>query len=110
MSTPTDFGEALDASIVLGFLYGIQSETLSQEEVAHRVAGFRHTKGYAEAIKHAKQTFDKHVIGEGYIAPGEVERRKQLGEDEYYRQVGFNQHLVQARQSLWGDKPHDRQH
>lgn len=39
-----------DSPIIIGFLYGIQSDMLKPEEVKHRVAGFRHTQGYKEAL------------------------------------------------------------
>jgi len=43
------YEDKIDQAIVIGFLYGIQSDSLEAEEVQHRVAGFRHTKGYKEA-------------------------------------------------------------
>lgn len=39
----------IDDLIIIGFLYGIQSDLLSKDEVEHRVAGFKHTKGFKES-------------------------------------------------------------
>lgn len=41
--------QVLEAVIVVGFLYGIQSDLLPKEEVEHRIAGFKNTKAYKEA-------------------------------------------------------------
>lgn len=62
----SDLDKQLGDSIVVGFLYGIQSELLADEEVEHRVAGFRHTKGYKEALNHAKLAFTE----DGWYKPG----------------------------------------
>lgn len=53
MTNPTDTNQASEAdkAIMIGFLYGIQSDFLSADEVRHRMAGFRHTQGYKEAIE-----------------------------------------------------------
>ena len=40
-----------DKAIMIGFLYGIQSDFLPADEVRHRMAGFRHTQGYKDAIE-----------------------------------------------------------
>jgi len=50
MAGMTDLQQLRDLPIIAGFLYGIESDRLSREEVSHRVAGFRHTKGYEEAL------------------------------------------------------------
>ncbi len=39
----------IEQCIIIGFLYGIQSDMLSADEIQHRVAGFKHTKGFKEA-------------------------------------------------------------
>lgn len=40
-----------DKAIMIGFLYGIQSDFLPADEVRHRMAGFRNTQGYKDAIE-----------------------------------------------------------
>ena len=40
-----------EKAIMIGFLYGIQSDFLSADEVKHRMAWFRHTQGYEDAIE-----------------------------------------------------------
>jgi len=50
---------AMELPIIAGFLYGIQSDFLSDEEVRHRVAGFRTTKGYKEAMQLIQQHTQK---------------------------------------------------
>lgn len=66
----SDLDKKLGDSIVVGFLYGIKSDLLSDDEVNHRVAGFRHTQGYKKALSHAKQAF----IDDGWEAPVEYDK------------------------------------
>jgi len=40
-----------DKAIMIGFLYGIQSDFLPADEVRHRMAGFRNIQGYKDAIE-----------------------------------------------------------
>ena len=52
MSKPdTNQASEDDKAIMIGFLYGIQSDFLPADEVRHRMAGFRHTQGYKDAIE-----------------------------------------------------------
>lgn len=69
-----DLDTKLSESIVTGFLYGIESNLLSDDVVEHRVAGFRHTKGYKEAMSHAKQAF----IDAGWFTPSDTELVQQI--------------------------------
>lgn len=52
-----DSADELETALLLGFLYGIQSDFLQPDETAHRVAGYKCTRGYAEA----KQAIQAHV-------------------------------------------------
>lgn len=51
-----------DKAIMIGFLYGIQSDFLPADEVRHRMKAFRTTKGYKEAIELLKT--QKHLYAE----------------------------------------------
>lgn len=42
--------DELEKPIIIGFLYGIESDRLNMKEVEIKVAGFRHTKGYSEGM------------------------------------------------------------
>jgi len=53
----------LDTTIIVGFLYGIQSDLLSYDEIEHRLAGFRHTQGYKEAHQAIASAIEA-IIGE----------------------------------------------
>ena len=69
MNNPTDTNQTSedDKAIMIGFLYGIQSDFLSADEVRHRMAGFRHTQGYKDAIElinTQKRLYAESVIGE----------------------------------------------
>lgn len=46
----TNQASELDKAIMIGFLYGIQSDLLPEDEVVHRMVAFSHTKGYKEAL------------------------------------------------------------
>ncbi len=46
----TNQASELDKAIMTGFLYGIQSDLLPEDEVVHRMVAFSHTKGYKEAL------------------------------------------------------------
>jgi len=56
MNNPTDTNQASedDKAIMIGFLYGIQSDFLPADEVRHRMAGFRNTQGYKDALAHIR--------------------------------------------------------
>lgn len=46
----TNQASEADKAIMIGFLYGIQSDLLPEDEVVHRMVAFSHTKGYKEAL------------------------------------------------------------
>ena len=50
MTIDTNQASELDKAIMIGFLYGIQSDLLPEDEVVHRMVAFSHTKGYKEAL------------------------------------------------------------
>lgn len=49
-SADTNQASEADKAIMIGFLYGIQSDLLPEDEVVHRMVAFSHTKGYKEAL------------------------------------------------------------
>ena len=53
MNNPTDTNQTGEdeKAIMIGFLCGIQSDFLPADEVRHRMAGFRHTQDYKDAIE-----------------------------------------------------------
>lgn len=64
MNNPKDTNQDSedDKAIMIGFLYGIQSDLLSADEVRHRMAGFRHSQGYKDAIELIRNSMKPHEI------------------------------------------------
>ena len=68
-----------DKAIMIGFLYGIQSDFLPADEVRHRMAGFRNTQGYKDAIELIRteklkllDEVRERVVGEDLPLPEEI--------------------------------------
>jgi len=59
----------IEAILTIGFLYGIQSDFLPKEEIAHRVAGYKNTAGYKESrvvlLQLLNETVDTKMAGFG---------------------------------------------
>lgn len=84
MSNPTDTNQASEAdkAVMIGFLYGIQSDFLPDDEVRHRVAGFRNTQGYKDAIELVRNSMKPHELRQ--LTPptygGDFELTMEVGE------------------------------
>ncbi len=90
--------KTVDEAIVVGFLYGIQSDRLPVEEVQHRVAGFRHTKGYKEAT----QAITQAMLD---VLPEKIEVKKFSFKDptndfDYGYSKGFNEAISEIRTAI----------
>ncbi len=60
MTNPQD--QEIEKILLVGFLYGIQSDLLPKDELVHRVAAFKHTKGYREAKQYLNNLITKQKI------------------------------------------------
>jgi len=99
---------AMELPIIAGFLYGIQSDFLPDEEVRHRVAGFRTTKGYKEAMQliqqhtqEAEQLSRIDELGNIELAPvGETRIHVQGDGDKTGDFVTIRERIAQLKEKL----------
>lgn len=88
--------QVLEAVIVVGFLYGIQSDLLPKEEVEHRIAGFKNTKAYKEAEAALQEIMLGMLPEEKYVNPKNTEP------DFYAKDEGFNECRKLIEQNIRG--------
>lgn len=83
MTTPnpllSEDEKTLDTALTMGFLYGIQSDMLPAEEVAHRVATWKHTQGFKESKQAIKNLLVEARIDEFSISNGIWSQATEVG-------------------------------
>lgn len=93
-----ELDETKEAILIIGFLYGIQSDFLPPEEVKHRVAGFKNTKGYKEAKSNLKSLIQAEVRKAITITLKEIKwvEYPPSGKEYHFKSGGWSNSLTDA--------------